>query len=92
MKRFEQKANAEVAALTLDVLDILPNIIQVKKNYFWRLITVDPDDNKFVDCAIAANADFIVTDDKHFKVLKTIEFPKVKVVGKKEFLEMLQTT
>jgi putative PIN family toxin of toxin-antitoxin system len=36
----------------------------------FRIITADPDDNKFVDCAIAAQADFIVTDDQHFSVLK----------------------
>jgi len=88
---FQRRANPEIAALALDVLDILPNLLHVNKYYFWRLITVDPDDNKFVDCAIAANADFIVTDDKHFNVLKEIEFPKVKIISKGEFLEMLDS-
>ena len=36
----------------------------------FRIITADPDDKKFVDCAIAAQADFTVTDDQHFSVLK----------------------
>jgi putative PIN family toxin of toxin-antitoxin system len=88
---FQRRANPEIAALALDVLDILPNLLHVNKYYFWRLITVDPDDNKFVDCAIAANADFIVSDDKHFNVLKEIEFPKVKVISKGEFLELLES-
>lgn len=87
---FQRKANPQVATLALDVLDILPNLLHINKYYFWRLITVDPDDNKFVDCAIAANADFIVTDDKHFKVLSDITFPKVKVVSSREFLKMLE--
>lgn len=87
---FQQRANPQVAALALDVLGILPNLLPVTKYYFWRLITVDPDDNKFVDCAIAANADFIVTDDKHFNVLNDIVFPKVKVVSRQEFLDMLK--
>jgi putative PIN family toxin of toxin-antitoxin system len=44
----------------------------------FRVITADPDDNKFVDCAIAAQADFIVTDDHHFSLLKTSGYaPKV---------------
>ena len=47
--------------------------------YHFQLITQDPDDNKFVDCAIIANADYIVTNDSHFKVLENIEFPKVNV-------------
>lgn len=88
---FQRRANPEIAALALDVLDILPNLLHINKYYFWRLITVDPDDNKFVDCAIAANADFIVSDDKHFNVLKEIEFPKVKVISKGEFLELLKS-
>lgn len=88
---FQRRANPEIAALALDVLDILPNLLHINKYYFWRLITVDPDDNKFVDCAVAANADFIVTDDKHFNVLKKIEFPKVKVISKGKFLEMLES-
>ena len=33
------------------------------------MITADPDDNKFVGCAIAVEADFILTVDRHFNVL-----------------------
>jgi DUF1016 N-terminal domain len=35
------------------------------------------DDNKFVDIAIASNADYIITNDKHFKILSKISFTKV---------------
>jgi putative PIN family toxin of toxin-antitoxin system len=55
----------------------------------WNLITEDPDDNKFVDCAIAANAKFIVTEDHHFNVLKEISFPTVEVINIDEFLKEL---
>jgi predicted nucleic acid-binding protein len=49
--------------------------------YFkWGLITADTDDNKFVDCALNAGADVIVTNDKHFNVLKNIDFPKINVI------------
>ena len=51
---------------------------------------MDKDDNKFVDCAIAGNAQFIVTNDKHFEVLKNIQFPKVEVVSSTDFLQKLQ--
>jgi putative PIN family toxin of toxin-antitoxin system len=57
--------------------------------YNWNLITADPDDNKFVDCAIAANAKFIVTEDHHFNVLKEIQFPSVEVINIDEFLKEL---
>ena len=58
--------------------------------YYWNLINVDPDDNKFVDCAIAANADYIVTNDKHFNVLKEVNFPKVTCITIEEFMEILK--
>ncbi len=49
----------------------------------------DPDDNKFVDCAIIANADYIVSDDSHFKVLKDIPFPVVRVLSLEQFQQDL---
>lgn len=66
----------------------IPNTQRVDAHYRWNLITKDPDDNKFVDCAIFANADFIVSDDKHFNELKNIEFPKVLVVRLEEFARL----
>ena len=44
----------------------------------------------FVDCAIAANADFLVTNDTHFNILKTIAFPKVNTISLQEFIPLLQ--
>ena len=53
-------------------------------------IFADPDDNKFVDCAFAANAAFIVSEDSHFNALKTLAFPKVLVLKLKTFLKFLE--
>lgn len=58
-------------------------------HFSFGLITVDADDNKFVDCAIVANAHFIVTEDKHFNVLKNIEFPHVDVIGIDDLKDIL---
>ena len=49
------------------------------------------DDNKFVDCAIAANAKCIVSEDNHFNVLKFIPFPKVEVIGIDDFKSFLRS-
>jgi putative PIN family toxin of toxin-antitoxin system len=54
-------------------------------------ISTDPDDNKFVDCAIIANADYIVSHDKHFDILKKIDFPKVNVIRIEEFTKILNS-
>ncbi len=66
-----------------------PNIVRKDPHFTFGLIEADKDDNKFVDCAIASNAKCIVTEDKHFKVLGSIPFPKVEVVGIDDFARKL---
>ena len=46
---------------------------------FINLITADPDDNKFVDCAVTAGATNIVSNDRHFRELERYDFPRVDV-------------
>ena len=78
-------------AATIAVETILRanNVIRVDARFRFDLITVDQDDNKFVDCAIVSNADYIVSEDSHFNVLKNIPFPHVEVKRLKEFYEDL---
>lgn len=66
------------------------NTCHIEVFYHFELITADNDDNKFVDCAIKANAKFIVSNDKHFDVLKNIPFPQVNVIDIDSFLEELK--
>jgi len=73
----------------LDFLLLLPNVTLVTPFYRWLLIRDDPDDNKFVDGAVAANADYIVTNDKHFRVLRDIDFPPVRAITLQEFEVLL---
>ena len=63
------------------------NLVRVSPTWRFRLITQDPDDNKFVDCAFAAGADFLVSEDNHFKLLNKTPFPQLNVVSLDEFLE-----
>ena len=43
------------------------SISLVHPSYQFRLIISDPDDNKFADCAITANADFLITNDSDYE-------------------------
>lgn len=63
------------------------NVLHIDPHFRFGLIEADPDDNKFVDCAIAANAKYIVSQDHHFDVLRSIPFPKVDVITIEEFLK-----
>jgi putative PIN family toxin of toxin-antitoxin system len=61
-------------------------------HFHFGLITQDPDDNKFVDCAIVANADYLVSEDNHFNALRDITFPKVNVINLDNFLSDITGT
>lgn len=74
-----------VARMVIETILRANNVKRVDAHFRFGLITADVDDNKFVDCAIAANARFIVSDDSHFRVLRTIPFPKVCVRQLDEF-------
>ena len=83
------KANATVSTNIIEMLLSASNVEMQDVFFKWQLIEIDKDDNKFVDCSIAGNADFIVTNDKHFGVLKSIEFPPITIITIDEFLELL---
>ncbi len=85
----EKEMSLKAADDALEILSSLRNLQTVSKYYFWQLIEKDPDDNKFVDCYVAANADYLVSDDRHFRMLKDVPFPKVNLIGKDEFMEIL---
>ncbi len=86
-----QHANPAIASLILDIILQSPNTRFVTKHYFWQLIEADPDDNKFVDCGLIANADFIVSEDRHFNVLATKPFPTIEVMKASDFMALLSS-
>lgn len=77
------------ADLVLKILTAAPNVIFAEPFFKWALIEADPEDNKFSDLAISANANYLITHDKHFRILEEIPFPTVKVVSLSEFKEVL---
>jgi putative PIN family toxin of toxin-antitoxin system len=85
-----EEMGTAVATKVMETLDHLPNVELVTKHFRWQLISIDADDNKFVDCAIANNVHFLVTEDKHFNVLKNIQFPKVHVITLAQFKKLLE--
>lgn len=93
MLEYEEKLaeifSKEIAELVLGAFSLLENVKKTDVHYHLNLIAVDEDDNKFVDCAFAANVNFLVTDDKHFNVLRNISFPSIKVITLAEFKELL---
>ena len=85
----ERHMGTKVSESVLGVLENLSNIILITSWFRFDLIKKDRDDNKFVDCAIASNADYIISEDTDFDVLKKIEFPRVKVLKINDFKILL---
>ena len=63
----------------------IPTTIYIRLYYNWHLINSDVDDNKFSDCYIASNAEYLITHDNAFRSLKNIKFPSINVVSLSEF-------
>ena len=84
-----RNTNIQVARNVVDYIVQSKNVEFIDPFFKLHLITADPDDNKFVDCAFAAGATFIVSDDTHYDVLKEIPFPQILVLRLKAFVERL---
>jgi putative PIN family toxin of toxin-antitoxin system len=93
MAEYEEKLagrySEKTANLVLSVLSVAPNVIFGEPYFKWNLVDKDPDDNKFADLTIAGSADYLVTNDKHFNPLKTIDFPKINIVTMDEFKRII---
>lgn len=85
----ERVTNEVIAHNVINAITRSPYTRFFTPHFRFRLIEQDPDDNKFVDCAIVAGADYIVSEDAHFKVLENIPFPKVVVIRLEQFLKEL---
>lgn len=81
-----------VSTFVLESLINAENFQKFEPNYKWQLVETDPDDDKFVDCAVGANVDYLVSDDKHVRKLLTIKnlFPPVPIITFQEFKRILE--
>ena len=84
-----QKINSEVATNVVEAIARLHTTVYQEIYVHFGLIQDDEDDNKFADCAVASGAEFIVTNDKHYSILKRTPWPNIKVMNIKKFIELL---
>lgn len=85
-----RKVSSAFANAVLTAIVGAINTIEVEDYYKMQLITADPDDNKFVDCAFAANAHYIVSEDHHYDLLRNIDYPRIEVIDIDNFVKILQ--
>ena len=82
--RIGLKGEEEIGEL-LELLHRKVNIIFASTEKTLQLISADPGNDKFIECAVVANANSIISTDKHLLDLK--EYKNVKVFTPQEFIE-----
>ena len=78
-----------VAAGILTALLTRTNVRRQRVSFDFRLVEQDPDDDKFVNAYVAGQADYLVTDDRHFRSVFAARFPVVRVVSAAGFLSII---
>ena len=84
-----QKTTPAIAHNVVEAIANLTTTVMQNTYVHFELLPADSDDNKFVDCAVASDAEYIVTNDKHFNPLKEIPWPKVEIIKIAEFIKQL---
>lgn len=68
------------------ILDFSTFTIPVKITKQIQAVPDDPDDDKFIECAVSCGADFIVSGDQH--LLRIKEYEGIKILTAAEFLPL----
>ena len=91
MEILQRLTDEQTATLVIQTIIESPFVEFITPYYQFNLITTDLDDNKFVDCAIAAAARYVVTNDHHYDVLRLDNtFPTVDIINLNDFLELIR--
>lgn len=89
-EKLAEYSSKEIAHNVVEAIATLPTTTLQNTYVHFELLPGDADDNKFVDCAIASNAELIVTNDKDFNPLKSIPWPKVEIMRIEDFVKTIE--
>lgn len=88
-EKLSDKFSIETASFFIDALLLLPNVIRIHPLFLSDLLE-DSDDNKFVDAYYTGRANYIVTNDRDFNLLKNISQPPHNLLKIDEFINLIQ--
>ncbi len=86
IKKYLKSSPEEIDEVILELFETFGEVVIPKRKL--EVVDQDPDDNKFVECSVEVNADFIVTYDPHLLELKKYESTHIVVPA--VFLELLK--
>lgn len=88
-EKLSEKTTSGIADNVIKLLLSLDNVILQTIYSGWGAMHNDPDDNKYVDCTLWSASDHLVSEDRHFLILRDMGFPTVSVLRVDEFLSLL---
>ncbi len=77
--KFSQDEIAEFLDQILEVGNLVETKVKVD------MIKDDPSDNKFLECAVTVDADYIISRDSH--ILKIKEFEGIKLISPEDYMK-----
>lgn len=89
LEKLTEFYSEQTALLVYSIISAAVNVTFTEPFFKWQLVEADPDDNKFADLALAGNVDYLITNDRHFSPLKTLDFPKLTIVSLDEFKKII---
>lgn len=83
------KFGFEEEEIEVFVSDVLDHAVIVSPPRTVEVVEEDPDENRVVECALAAGARWIVSGDKHLLGLK--EYEGIRIIGAAAAIRLLGT-
>lgn len=84
-----EKTSSYFADIIIKTLINRTNLVRVNPTWHFDIIVEDPDDNKFVDCALCGQAEYLISNDRHYNILKSVSFPQLSLVKIQDFVKIL---
>jgi len=78
--------NEEKVKVTLKAISKITEVVTPKIKL--KVVKEDSSDNKILECAVVANANYVVTGDKH--LLKLKRFEDIKIITPAELLKIIK--
>ncbi len=87
-EKLKEKFRVQAEDIEVSLRRIREAAVVVKPAFSLQVIADDPDDDRILECAVAAQADCIVSGDRH--ILRLGNYAGMDVLTVRQFLDRLQ--
>lgn len=91
LHELDEKLRSKFELPTEDAAVVRQKLLSVAElvtpNLTLEVVADDPDDNRVLECAVEANADYIVSGDRHLRKMK--QYGGIPVLTVRQFLDLI---